>query len=519
MQASQSFTPNSYSLSEDEVKRRFMPFLRDFYKNRYEPITNSVSQELDNVSKEGWVADGKISFRKADGTPFVCTFEATSRDKVEEVKYRLNTHYFLWDCAAFSLVAAAFAYVFFFETDLVWLVELKAIGNIGLLCGTGIIGFFGWYFLMQSWRKYRYIFAIQQFKQYFADEQWVAIAEDVFPAPNDPYLLELRNQCVYHGIGLAIVPHEGLVRKVIDPSRLGIFGKDRKMTQWLTRAEWYQAFSQNVSTMTVKRPKIPNEFTVLWNRIYRSIHYLVVDPFKKNIWNLIAKPLGQGSSAYTRFMGSQGVQKWVGLLMLLVISPLFYRVMTFSDAKVLDLKELDLRPNGVNPEDQVGYLVEGELIPSDGEPTGVPKQFPVARDKKFEDEDNTIDLSDGDEDAEETPQKKTIKAKPAVKTTKPVAKATDPCTQLKTKSGWLVQDNSFSNKEQASNRTIELRRRGISCQWAAQNCIAEGRTGYLVWLGDLYPTKAAAESASNSYSKAYIRYGLKNGTFLVRKLR
>jgi len=520
MQGSQSFTPNSYSLTEDEVKRRFMPFLRDFYKNRYEPVANSVASELDNVSKEGWVADGKISFRKSDGAPFVCTFEATSRDKVQEVKYQLNYHYFLWDCAAFSTVCAAFAYVFFFETDLVWLVELKAIGNIGLLFGTAIIGFFSWYFSMQGWRKYRYIFAIQQFKQYFADEQWVAIAEDVFPAPNDPYLLELRNQCVYHGIGLAIVPHEGLVRKVIDPSRLGIFGKDRKMTQWVTRAEWYQAFTQNVSSMATKRPQVPNELTVLWNRIYRSFHYLVVDPFKKNIWSFISKPFGQTSSAYTRFMGSQGVQKWVGFLMLVVIAPLFYRVLTFTDAKVVDLKELDLRPNGVNPEDQAGYLVEGEFIPSDGEPTGVPKQFPVSRDKKFENEDNTIQLSEDDEsEARAIPPKKTSKPKPAPKPSKPIAKASDPCTILKTKSGWFLQDNSFPDKEQALNRAQELRKRGITCQWAAQNCIAEGRTGWLVWLGDLYPTQAAANTASMNYSKAFKRYGLKNGKFLVRKLR
>ena len=85
MQGSQSFIPNHSSLTEDEVKRRFMPFLRDFYKNRYEPSPNTVSVELDNVSKEGWVADGKITFRKADGSPFICTYEATSRDKAEEV--------------------------------------------------------------------------------------------------------------------------------------------------------------------------------------------------------------------------------------------------------------------------------------------------------------------------------------------------------------------------------------------------------------------------------------------------
>ncbi|MDO8367853.1 MAG: hypothetical protein Q7T20_13715, partial [Saprospiraceae bacterium] len=357
---------------------------------------------------------------------------------------------------------------------------------------------------------YRYIFAIQQFKQYFADEQWVAIAEDVFPSPIDPYLLELRNQCVYNGIGLAIVPLEGMVRKVIDPSRLGIFGKDRKMTQWVTRAQWYQSFSQNIGTMAAHRPKPPDELTALWNKIYRPIHYLVLSPFKKNIWSKLGRPIGQTSSATTRFMSSQGVQKWIALLAFLAISLLFYRVITFSEAKVLDLEELELRPNGINPEDQVGYLLEAENIPEDGVPTGVPKQFPIAKEKKFREEENTIDLTGEDniEGIEEEDPKPKISGN-----------ASDACTIMRTKKGWFVQDNSFPEKQDAIDRSLELSRRGLTCYWAAQQCIAEDRQGWLVWVGELYPTEAAAEIAADKFALAYQRYGLKNGKFLVRELR
>jgi len=401
MQERPSFIPPTIRLTEDEVKRRFMPFLRDFYKNRYEPISNSVSMELDNVSMEGWVADGKISFRKTDGSPFICTYEATSSDKAEEVKYQLNLQYFLWDCTAFGMVCAALAYVYFFQTDFVWLLTLKAAGNCGLLLGTAMIGFFGWYFTMRSWRKYRYIFAIQQFKQYFADEQWVAIAEDVFPSPNDPYLLELRNQCVYNGIGLAIVPLEGMVRKLIDPSRLGIFGKDRKMTHWVTRAQWYQSFAQNVGGMVARRPKAPDVFTALWNQLYRPFHYLVLDPFQRIIGRPLKKPVGQTTQAYSRFMSAQTVQKWVAFLAILMISLLFYQVLTYSDVKIVNLKELQLRTkDGRNPEDVYGPQIEGEeIIPLDGKPTGVPKQFPISKKKKLKEEKNSIDLS-GEEDVE-----------------------------------------------------------------------------------------------------------------------
>jgi hypothetical protein len=387
------------NLTEEEVKRRFVPFLRDFYKNRYEPISNTVTVELDNVSKEGWVADGKLTFRKPDGSPFICTYEATSRDKSEEVKFRLNYRYFLWDCAAFALICCALAYSYAFETNLLWLVELKLTGNIGMLSGVALIGFFVWYFTMRSWRKYRYIYAIQQFRQYFADEQWVALAADVFPAPTDPYLLELRNQCVYNGIGLAIVPNEGPIRKIIDPSRLGIFGKDRRMTEWITRTHWYQSVAQNMGAAVTNRSKVPDPFTKLLNSAYRPVHYLVFDPIKRAFRALMPDLVPKRNDSYARYMRSQSVQKWVAMLALVLIAPLFYRVMTFTADKVVDLKELQLRTEtGSNPEDLYGPQIDGEIIPADGVPTGVPKQYPVPKNRKFESEENTIFLSGSDDE-------------------------------------------------------------------------------------------------------------------------
>jgi hypothetical protein len=520
MSSQTPFIPTTHSLTEDEVKRRFVPFLREFYKNRYEPMPNSVAVELDNVSREGWVADGKISFRKSDGAAFVCTYEATSRDKAEEVKYQLNTQYLLWDCAAFGMVCAALGYTFFYRSDFTWLAELGVAGNLGLVLGVGLIGFFGWYFVVQNWRKYRYIYAIQQFKQYFADEQWVALAEDVFPAPSDPYLLELRNQCVYHGIGLAIVPFDGPVRKVIDPSRLGIFGKDRKMTQWVTRAEWYQAFSQNVSNMAARRPKAPDALTALWNRIFRPVHYLVLDPLKRLFRS---KPVGHTSAAYTRFMSAQSVQKWITALAFLLTSLLCWNVMTISDEKIADLKDLQLRKNGKNPEDLYGPQIEGEIIPADGEPTGVPKQFPISKKQQLEEEDgNTIDLSgddDEEENEEETPVKRRV-TKPATKpktALKPVVKNLDGCALLrKTDVGWLVQDNAFQDQSRAEARAKLISSKGIECYWADQNCLMPGRQGWLVWMGKPFPNKTSATEAAENYKKAFQRYGISNGKFWVR---
>ena len=58
-------------LTEDDIKVAFLPFLKEFYKYRFEYRPDSVQTELDNVSAGGLVADGMVSFRKNDGSPFV----------------------------------------------------------------------------------------------------------------------------------------------------------------------------------------------------------------------------------------------------------------------------------------------------------------------------------------------------------------------------------------------------------------------------------------------------------------
>ena len=482
-----------------------------------------MSVELDNVSSEGWVADGKLTFKKEDGTPFVCTYEATSLDKADEVRYRLNTRYFMWDCAAFGTVIAAVGYLFFYQNRLTWLLQLKAVGNVGFLLGMFIIGFFGWYFTMLRWRKYRYIYAIEQFKLYGADEQWVALASDVFPSRNDPFYMELRNQCIYHGVGLAIVPFEGVVSKICDPSRLGIYGQNRKMADWVTRAAWYQSMSQNVSAMAARRPKAPDELTVLWNRLSRPVHYLIVDPFNKYVVNTLRKPLGETTTVYTRFMRAQTVQKWITVLALIVIAPMFWKVMSFKTEEIADLEKLQQWRGGQNPEDETGYLIDGEAIPYNGKAPGVPKQYPIPNDEDTDDaptinmsgdddEGVTIDMSG--EEEEEAPV-----AKPAPKTTpKPVVPPVSACDQLKQK-GWIIQESSFSGKDLAIARANALKKSGIDSRYAAQSCLpASKAAGYLVWLGPVQTTEAGAKQAATNFEKALQRYGLLKGKLFVRKL-
>jgi hypothetical protein len=376
-------------LSEDAIKKAFIPYLKSFYKYRYEFQPETLETALDNVSESGLVADGMLRFRKTDGAYFTCTYEATSLEKSGEVKYVLNVVYFLWDCLAFGMLLAAVVYAWFYAVRLPWLAGLQAPGNIGLLLGMSGMGFLAWYFTMQKWRKYRYIYAIEQFKHYFADEQWIAIGADVFIAPHDPYMEELKRQCVYNGFGLAVVNWDGAVRTLSTPSRLGIFGKDRRMVHWVTRSDWYQIMSKNVAVAAKTRPPIPEQYKILWNKLWRPIQYNLLQPARNLIWNALRQPLQTSAGGFDRYMKGHDVQKWIFGIGLTLILLLGYRVLNFTEENYVDPEALIRQTQQPNPEDEPGYIIDEEPVPYQG---GVPKQYPSQKQPKKEEPEEDIQI-------------------------------------------------------------------------------------------------------------------------------
>lgn len=529
--AGQSFEYAKSGLSEDAVKQRFVPFLKDFYRHRYEPAADSFRVNLDNVSEGGLVADILMTFKKSDDSPFVCACEATSRDKVGEVKFALNIVYFLWDAAAFGAACATATYAFFYKTRLEWLLDLHWIGNLGLVLGVFMIGFFGWYFTLQGWRKYRYIYAIEQFKRYGADDQWVALAEDVFPAPNDPYLAELKSQCIYNGFGLALVPAEGAVRVLNAPSRLSVFGKGRKMVGWVTRAQWYQTMSKNVSSVTQFRSS--DALRQYLNTAMRPLQYYVFQPFKKWTQSILSKPFGQTVTVYNRFMSGQSVQKWVFGLSLLLLLPMGYGVLTYSDVENADLTKLQNWKGGANPEDQRGYVLDAPPIPYGGKPPAIPKQYPVLMDAPVDNNIQTIDLSGGSDEEEDVPTiilsdsdeeeadikpAKPAKPKPPPKPAVTTRPNNDPCAQLGSKKGWVVQDNVFSFKDNAAARVATIEAKGIGAKSTPRSCFESGASDYVVWLGKIYSSEEAARSSASALEKTMQGAGILKGKLMLRKL-
>ena len=515
------------ALTEDEIKSAFLPYLKEFYRFRYEYQAGSEKSSIDNITPEGYVADGMLSFKKPDGRDFFCTFEATSADKIGEVQFSLNFWYFIWDCLGFAGLVATAVFGFLYITNEEFIGNLTTSGKIGMPLGIGIIAYFAWYFLMRGWKKYRYIYAIEQFKRYHADEQWVALAEDVFPSITSPYFLELKDQCIYHGIGLALVYPDFQVRPMAAPSRLGVFGRNRKMAHWLTDTRLYQSVASNMRAATAFRNGRPGFMTKLYQTIMRPVHRFFLQPLTR----ALGKTAQPATDIYKRFTGEFLIQKWIFTLSLVITAAISY-----NSQKHQDVVELDRRPEIYQIEEPVespehdNKFVRnaGEIAIPFGETitpesfSGIPRQKEETLKNKPNTENSTsgsskkaplqIDkpVASGKENKTTAPEKTASTAKTTTK------KSAGLCDKVRKAGGWYIQDNRFSLEERAKNRVAVLTKAGIACDYFDGSCL--GIEGWVVRLGtNLYTEKAARESAS-TFAGQLEKAKLKTGIPLQKKV-
>lgn len=228
-------------LTEQEIKVITLGFLKHHYRNRQRESRPMLSSDVRGAG--GIIADGFLSYESQEGQVFKATFEATSFDTKSEVKYKVQMKLLLWDAAA---VAAILSTILFFT---LYVLERLPIKQIGLFIPAAFtILLFGFIFIFyrfsfQRLRRYRHIYAIEQFKRYHADEQWVAIGEDVFlNSYNDPDYMELRNQCIYNGFGLIVVQENKKPVMQITPSRQDIFKNKRAHIPFISQNEVLQKF-------------------------------------------------------------------------------------------------------------------------------------------------------------------------------------------------------------------------------------------------------------------------------------
>ena len=234
--------------TEQQIRGLAINFLRFHYKLRPR-YGGSGTRIVDKPHYyQGVLIDARLAYQRPDRTYFTATVEATSLDRQEEILY--TTNYYRLGIHAFVLsllLSAAFVW---------WGGAPIAIGevpgwNLWAVFGTpqvyAVIALcFASLFLiitglLRRLRTYRYIYAVDQFKHFYADAQWVAYDVAIF-APDTYYLRrryrELERQCVKYGFGMLAVEDDKVVRNVMSPSRIDQFGGHRiRLPRWLARAE------------------------------------------------------------------------------------------------------------------------------------------------------------------------------------------------------------------------------------------------------------------------------------------
>jgi hypothetical protein len=106
------------------------------------------------------------------------------------------------------------------------------------------------------------------------------------------------------------------------------------------------------------------------------------------------EPLDSSSSAYERYMQGRSVQQWVFGLGITATLLLGYQVLQYQTENYIDESTL-FRERGPNPEDQPGYIIDGDPLPYSGE--GIPKQYPTNTQPQPVDEEIQIINLSGDE--------------------------------------------------------------------------------------------------------------------------
>jgi hypothetical protein len=255
-------------LTEQIIQKVTLRFFRHYYKFRLRYEDQPVVSKYDLEGVGGIIADGLYSFKKADGQDFRATFEATSRATRNEVIFKTQPKVLFWDSLAISSVFCVFLFSFNLLYPLHVLDERTFVQRIALtvlflLTGMGVYAFFARHF-----RRYRYIYAIEQFKKYHADEQWIALSYDVFGTHEERLLNELKNQCIFNGFGLLMIDKNLDPKILITPSRQEVFEGKRKAVELTSQTApvlktgdhrntgWWQLFRSNLPAIFQKDTSI-----------------------------------------------------------------------------------------------------------------------------------------------------------------------------------------------------------------------------------------------------------------------
>lgn len=264
-------------LTEDTIKKVALQFLKNYYK--YRPRLGQTELKLDQTGEGNIIADGHLSFQTDEDKHFLATFEATSVASKEEVLFENRFKLLIWDSIMWGSMLTAAIFTTLYIQNILTIRILALDINIVIVIGMFLFISSVCYIIFQRRSKYHYIYAIEQFKQYFADDQWIAMADDVFNDQRDPYFKELKLQCVNNGFGLFTVKNDLQPVLIIAPSRQDELKNSR---QALNFDDQPKRSIRDRTMMTVKSGW--QKFTSIFKK---RTSLLSLDRFKKTVINQI----------------------------------------------------------------------------------------------------------------------------------------------------------------------------------------------------------------------------------------
>lgn len=453
-------------LSENNIKSVTLRFLKTYYKFR--PRAGETHLDKDLESQDGIVADGRLVFPVGPNDKFVATFEATSYLSRDEVAFKLQSKLLLWDALAVSLLVCAFLYSWGFTYGYITIEQLGATRYFSLL---GICLFFCcWFYqiLFQNSHKYRYIYAIEQFKQYHANEQWISIGEDVFETEDKDLSTivrkqykELRDQCIMNGFGLIVVNLDLEPHLMITPSRQELFGKKR------SQKDFMDALHRGEEA---KKIGIKDQLRAGLDRSIKSASSLL--RFKKSFYLqffLSAISLGMlGSLSYLQLRDDS--QRYVDEL---------------SYEKSMESKKKEFIP------EKEGFSIDSSAI-DDLSDLNTP----------YEEE-----LENGTEEFEEElviAEERSFRRQEILVASGKGQKTTQyDCERFYNihQKVFIIQEGTYKNIEAAQTRIAKLKRAGFAANALWLGCFTRSNADYVVYLDMMYESKNEALDYSAKFQK------------------
>jgi hypothetical protein len=240
---------NTIQISDKELAKMTLGFLKSYYK--YRERDGDTQVRLDVKSESGIIADGYLTFPldKKENKNFVATLEATDYWHREELRYHHTRDLLMVDAVTSAFILAVIFLGYFYFKGIISIFHLGLWSSIFTLfiavaLTAGIMLAFLW-----PNPRYRYIYAIEQFKKYYVDDQWIGFTFDVFPNYQDKYYLELRRQCIRYGIGLIEIDSRKKVKILLAPARQDAIENNRNLIEFKRITALSKTIQQSVSVL------------------------------------------------------------------------------------------------------------------------------------------------------------------------------------------------------------------------------------------------------------------------------